>query len=345
MADRGNVETHAPNAARTLQSVLSRPFEPLTLQREMRLFPRALSLAPGSPGLPSDDFLANFLTGRRTHLAIVRHCFGADFRNFQNYALKRVETTPAVRQRLVQALDGNAELLEVMASAMRDGAMASMLAELTRAAEGLLFQVVRALSSGSLKCEHCKAEMVSRPAHWWSMQACVLGEAEYRFVDRLLCDVLAVNLLDVAFRNQSLPREQALSSLAGLCEPGAHPFKHWLDLVRVAYRAKDLTALATRAGLDGPSPDNNLQRCSRGEMLTVETIDNLIERLEHPANLRNLGMQARVLAFSIDFLRAAHAGPDCLGWDGAQAIVSARIEQLSTDMRLSFAAVARPLSG
>ncbi|MES2943546.1 MAG: hypothetical protein V4772_11820, partial [Pseudomonadota bacterium] len=319
--------------------VLSRPFQPLTLQRPMQLFPKALSLVPGSPGLPSDDFIANFLTGRRTHLAIVRQGFGADFRNFKNYALKRVETTPAVRRRLIQALDGNAELLEVMADAMRDATLVSKLAGLTRAAEGALYQVMQALSSGSMKCVHCKAELVSRPAQWWSMQSCVLGEAEYRFVDRLLCDVLAVKVLGVAFRGQWSLQEQALSSLAGLCEPGAHPFKHWLDLVRVAYRAKDLTALATRARLDGPSPDNHLQRCSRGEMLTVETINNLTERLEHSANLRNLGMQARVLAFAMDFLVAAHAGTNSLGWDAAQAIVKARIEQLNIDMRLSVAAV------
>jgi hypothetical protein len=337
LEDRGNVETHAPGAARTLQSVLSQPFEPLTLRHAMKLFPTALALTPGTPGLPSDDFLANFLSGHRTHLAMVRQGFGKDFKNFQNYALRRVETTPAVRQRLIQALEGNEQLLEILADSMRVGVQASQLAQLTRAGEGALYQVMRTLSSGSLKCVHCKAELVSRPAQWWGKQSCVLGEPEYRFVDRILYDLLAVILLPLAFQTNWSQKEHAVSRFASLCDPGTHPFKHWLDLVRGAYRAKDLTALAARAGLAGPSPDSHLQRCSRGEMLTAETIGELTKRLPQPKPLRDLGMQTRALAFAIDFLVAADGGPDSLGWEASQAIVKARILQLSSDLRLSFA--------
>lgn len=342
MTDRGNVETHAPSAARTLQSVLSQPFEPLTLRRAMKLFPTALSLVPGTPRVPSDDFLANLLSGRRTHLAMVRQGFGKDFKNFQNYALRRVETTPAVRQRLIQALEGNEQLLGILAESMRVGALASELAQLTRAGEGALYQMMRTLSSGSLKCVHCKAELVSRPAQWWGTQSCVLGEPEYRFVDRILYDLLAVILLALAFQANWSQREHAVGSLASLCDPGAHPFKHWLDLMRGAYRAKDLTALAARAGLAGPSPDSHLQRCSRGEMLTAETIGELTARLAQPKPLRDLGLQARILAFAIDFLVAADGGPDSLHWEAAQAVVKARILQLSTDLSLSFATAVLP---
>ncbi len=58
--------------------------------------------------------------------------------------------------------------------------------------------------------------------------------------------------------------------------------------MRHAHRAKDLAALATRAGLSGPSPDGYLQRCARGDMLTADTIKEVTARLKDPAPLRNL---------------------------------------------------------
>lgn len=107
LIDRGNVETHLPTVGQILQYGLSQPLELLTLRRSMKLFPTSLGLQPLEAGLPSDDFLANFLSGRRTYLAIIREGFGKDFKNFQNYALQRVETRPEVRERLLKALDGN----------------------------------------------------------------------------------------------------------------------------------------------------------------------------------------------------------------------------------------------
>ena len=128
-----------------------------------------------------------------------------------------------------------------------------------------------------------------------------------------------------------------MRSLAGLCDSGAHPFKNWLDRVRVAYRAKDLSALSTRAGMAGPSPDSHLQRCSRGEMLTAETIREVTALLAQPKLLRDMGMQSRALAFAIDFMVAADAGSRALAWEEAQAIVKARIVQIGSDLQLSFA--------
>ena len=336
LTDRGNVETHTPTVGQILQSELSQPFELLILRRSMKLFPTALGLKPLKAGLPSDDFLANLVSGRRTHLAIIRNGFGKDFKNFQNYVLQRVETTPEVRERLLEAVDGSEELLELLANSMREDALVAQLAQLTRASEGTLYQVMRTFSSGSLKCEHCQTELISRPTRWWREQACELGEAEYRFVDRILYDVLAATLLPLVFRSNWAQKKEAAEHLASLCNPGAHLFRNWLDLVRNAYRAKDLAALATRAGLSSPSPDSHLQRCARGDMLTADTIQEVTARLKDPTRLRNLGMQSRALAFAIDFLVAADSDASCLGWPDAQAIVRARILQLFQDLQLSF---------
>lgn len=331
------METHVQTVGQRLQYGLSQPFQPLILRRSMTLFPTALGLEPHKAGLPCDDFLANLLSGRRTYLAIIRKGFGKDFKNFRNYALQRVVTTSAVRQRLLKAVDGSEEILTTLTDRLREGVLIEQITQLTRTAEGTLYQVMRALSSGSLKCPHCKAELISRATQWWSEQACELGEAEYHFVDRILYDVLAITLLPLVFGSNSAQKKQAVEELACLCNADAHVFRNWFDLVRNAYRAKDLAALATRAALPGPSPDSNLQRCARGEMLTADLIHQVTERLKNQKPLRNLGMRARALAFAIDFIVAAHSGASPLDWSAAQSIVKARILRLFQDIQLSFA--------
>jgi len=331
------VETHNPTTGQILESGLGQPFEPLVLHRPMTLFPTALGLKPLKASLPSDNFIANFLSGRRTYLAIIRNGFGNDFKNFQNYALQRVETTPAVRQRLLEALNGSEEMLELLAEGMREGILVANLALIARVTEGTIYQVMQGLSSGPQKCPHCQAKLISSPMLWWREQSCDLGEAEFRFVDRLLYDVLAIRLLPWVFRPNWAQMKDAAEQLAALCVADGHLFKNWINRVQRDYRAKDLTALATRAGLIGPSPDSHLQRCARGEMLTVDTIQAVTARLPDRESLRKLGMQSRALAFAVDFIVAADSAESPLSWAAAQAIVGARLLRLSQDLELSSA--------
>lgn len=338
MDDRGNVETtlEKPNNDEALLS-LSLPFEALTLRRPMKLFPTSLGLKLGVSGLPSEEFLAILICGRRTYLAAVRALFGSDFKNFQNYARQRVQTTPETCQRLLGAVGGDAELLEALRVAIQRDPKARDLAVITRAAEGVASRVMQQLLAGSLKCPHCRGELISRPARWWRDQICVLGETERRFVDRILHGLMLVALVPLIGSSWSR-KEQEVSHLAALCKPGGHPFKHWLDRARAEWRAKDLTALAARSGLTGRSAAETLQRCARGEMLTVEVIEEVTARLRtHKQTLRSTGMQARALAFVVDFMIAADSSQEPLSTDAAQAIVSARIVQLYQDLRLTFA--------
>lgn len=329
------METLLSRKPRTLQEALVFPFESLTIKRSMTLYPTALGLRPGVPALPSDDFLANLLAGRRSYLAVIRRGFGRDYKNFENFALQRVRTSKDVYKRLVLAVGGDTQLLELLAELLRSGALVQQLARLTRAAEGLVYQLMAALSSGSCKCTNCGAELVSRPAVWWKRQTCSLGEAEYKFVDRVLCDVLAAAAIPLLFQRGWYGLHAAAETLVELSASGGHPFKHWLTKVCRAYRAKDLTALAVRAGLEGQYPDSHLQRCSRGEMLTLETIEAVTARLANPEDLRVQGKLARAIGLAVDFLVAADGRPDHLAWPEAQAIVRARIKQLAEDILLS----------
>lgn len=339
--NRGIVETDIATGDMSFYSVLSEPFEPLALSRSMQLFPTALGLQPHTAALPSDEFLANLMSGRRTYKAIFREGFGTDFKNFLNFALRKVETTPATRQRLLKAVGGDEQLLAQLAEAARQHALGAQLAKVARALEGTLYQLFRALSTGSRKCHHCQAEMISVSTQWWSEQPCELGEAEGQFIDRILYDVLALSLLPLAFKSRWAHRRRAVDQLADLCDARAHIFRNWLDVVRSAYRAKDLTALAVRAGMEGPSPDSHLQRCARGKMLTVETIQAVTARLKSPAPLRVLGMHARALALAVDFLVAADRSTTPLDWTAAQAVLQARLVQLFQDFELNLSVGAR----
>ena len=139
-------------------------------------------------------------------------------------------------------------------------------------------------------------------------------------------------------------KQHAAARIANLCSGDAHVFRNWLDLVRHRYRAKDLASLATRAGMFGPSPDSHLQRCARGEMLTVDTINEVTTRLNDPKPLRNLGLHARALAFAIDFLIASDRGFSPLEWLVAQAVIKDRLMQLFQDLKLGTTTGARRLT-
>lgn len=337
MTDRGNVETHAPTVSQTLGEAFGLPYEPLTLCRPMQLFPTSLGLLPHSPQVPSDNFLANLVSGKRTHLAIVREIFGKNYKNFVNFARGEVSTSPKVYTALVQALNGDEELLSLFAKNMRLGILPVQTANVMRLIETVLNQLGSAASSGTGMCPACRQKRISQASQWWSEQKCSLGPPEYRFVDRLLLDTLAVVILPRAFSADWSQREDPATPVISMCASGAHPFKHWLKRVMVSHRASDLTSLATKSRLEGPSPDSHLQRCSRGEMLTLETIDALTTGLDQPKPLRDLGRQTRALAFVIDFLIAANTHEEPLSWSTAQQIIQERMIRLRKDLHESLA--------
>lgn len=333
--NRGNVETTLQDSQVELVLGLAQVFEPITLQRPMALFPTSLGLQPGAAGIPSDEFLAALLLGRPTFLAAVRGLFGSDFKNFQNYARQRVKTTADVRDRLLSAVGGDAVLLETLARVLRHDPKVGDLSRLVRAAEGVVQRFMLTILSGSLRCPQCRHELISRPMRWWSEQPCVLGASERRFVDRILRGVMATVVFPHLFSSWAV-KQKALDQLAALCRQEAHPFRQWLSEVGAAYRAKDLTALAARAGLEAHWAPESLQRMSRGEMLTAEMIEKLTARLAiRKAELRALGMRARALAFVVDFLLAADMGAQSLNRETAQAIVGARLQRLVEDLRLN----------
>ena len=330
------METHTPTLSQSLDETFGLSYEPLTLCRPMQLFPTSLGLLPHTPQRPSHNFLANLVSGKRTHLAIVREIFGKNFKNFVNFARGEVQTSPKVYAALVQAPNGDEELLKHFAKNMKLGLLPIQGANIMRLIETVLNQVASAASSGAGMCSICRQKRISQSSQWWSEQKCSLGPPEYRFVDRLLLDILAVVILPRAFSADWSQRDDPANPLISMCAPGAHPFKHWLKRVMASHRASDLTSLATKSRLEGPSPDSHLQRCSRGEMLTFETIDAVTTGLSQPKPLRDLGRQTRSLAFVIDFLVAADIRAQQLSWSDAQQIIHDRLFRLRNDLHESL---------
>lgn len=319
---------------RAIESLIV-PFEPVTIRRHLKVFASSAGLTPGVTSIPNDDFLANLVSGKRSFLAIVRRTFGTDFRNFLNYSARGAErTTPEVRARLIACVGGKEEILTEIAMAAREGMLAAKLGKLVKRGEGVLFRFMRAAMSKKLLCPHCQKNMITAPAEWWARQQCDLAEPEYRFVDRILYDVLAATLLPLILATPQ-EREERAVGLANLCSPGAHMFGHWLTMVCAAYRAPNLAALQARARLKSVTPDS-LYRFGRGEMITFEAIAEITKELPRDRWLAQLGIAARGLAFAADAIQAAHRGAEELDHETAQQILRARLMQMKNDLRLSF---------
>lgn len=319
------------------RSSLVLPFDPLTLRRPMRLFPTALGLPVGEAAVPGDDFLANLIFGRPTFLALVRALFGDDFKNFQNYAHGRVRTTPATLGRLLAKVEGSQQVLDQLSAGFPKGAPAAAIGMTVRIAEGFAVQIMRVLLSRSLKCPNCGHELISRPAQWWASQSsCSLAEPEWRFVDRILLGMMFTELVPLIGKDWPV-KEAAVREIADLCAEGAHPFRHWLQIAQRAWQATSLASLAVRAAMPGNYPAETLHRCGRGEMLTLDTINDLTSRLRTDKDrIAKRGLQARALAFAIDFIVAADRAEVPIGPSGAQALVQERFLQLYQDLRYSF---------
>jgi hypothetical protein len=319
-----------------LGEALVAPFEPLTLTRPMLLFPTALGLKPGETKMPSEDFLANLTSGRRSFQAIFRDLFGKDFRNFLNYSLGKRKTTPEVYDRLLTHVGGTPQMLDLLATSVQPHSDAPTLRMLYRTGEGALFRFINTVLSMKTSCPNCGGNLITDPAAWWSEQPCDLAPPEWRFADRILYDLIASHWLSGIFK-QRTPDSVYAGGPVDLCLDGRHPFGHWIDAVMRPYKARTIGALPARAGAQ--TNEDSLYRIARGETLTVEVIDDLTANLPENTRdaLRRLDRFARVIAFVIDFLAAAHRGDDALPQDIALRVVKQRMSRLpKTSMPLQF---------
>ena len=335
----GKVETTPMAAAsnRNLLETLATPYLPVTLARPMRMGRTALGLEPRVAGVPSDDYLANFFFGRRSFKAVVRSIFQTEFHNLANYAKGR-NSSPEVRQRLLSLASGEETLLTIYAATCSESGASVSLAHALRAAEGLLYKLMRVVIALEAPCPCCGGNLVTPAKVWWSVQAIKLGDAETEFVDRILN-------LPVAFATLGHLTSFQVASMAelkALLAAGSSPVRNWLQMVMDAYRAANLANLAARAGARS-TETATLYRLKDGDALTFEVIEDLIRGLlmtnpPRAKELRIAGRTARVLSFVVDLLQSAHAGSHRLDESAAQEIVYQRVIQLDHDIRLVLAA-------
>lgn len=325
------------SSSTSLLEALTSPYLPVTLARPMRLGKTALGLEPGLAGIPSNDYLANFYFGHRSFKAVVRARFQAEFHNLANYAKGR-STLPEVRKRLLALASGDETLLRVYAATCSGPGTHATFADALRAGEGMLHKLMKVVLELKAPCPCCGGNLVTPASDWWGEQRALLGHAETEFIDRVLNLPVAFATLGHLTSFQVASMQQ----LKALLVPGRTPVGHWLQMVMLAYRAKNLANLAVRAGAV-TTETATLYRLQGGDALTFEVIEDLVRGLllRDPPRARELriaGRTVRVLSFVVDFLQSALAGAHRLDQVIAQEIVYQRVVQLDHDVRLVVAA-------
>ena len=212
-----------------------------------------------------------------------------------------------VYDRLLTRAGGTPQMLDLLVTSVRAHSDAPTLGRLYRAGEGAPFRFINTVLSLKTSCPNCGGNLITEPAVWWSEQPCDLAPPEWRFADRILCDLIASQWLTAIFKQRRL--DTVSDGWVDLCLDSRHPFGHWIDAVMRPYKARTIAALPARAGAH--TTEDSLYRIARGEMLTVEVINDLTAKLPDGTRdaLRRLGRSARVVAFLMDFLTAAHRGP------------------------------------
>lgn len=332
VGDLGFMEIQPLDRNLPLIDALNVSFEDVMVAREMRQFSRALGLVPNVSGKPSMGVVAAIVFGRTSLKAVLRRELGdAQFRNLQNYALGKVKSSRTIGLDVagLQELDEEQlrALMEMLMEVLRDPENAS-LTRLITMVEGAAYRLFTAIRSEPVHCPHCKANTILTTERWWARQACNLGLAEMRLIDRSCMVAIAIQGV---LRWSGKGAGSRRPTVQSLVSPEAHPNANWLNVVASFYRAESLASLAIRAGTD--LKDDTIWRHARGEMLTPETVEKLLRNVSDHDALTKSAVTVRTLAFAIEFLQAANRDYD-LKPEVARKIISARVQTLQMEFNL-----------
>lgn len=218
-------------------------------------------------------------------------------------------------------------LVDELAAMLRDPESASLV-RLMQAGEGAVYRLIHALHSVPVPCPCCNANVIPSSPRWWEKQACVIGQPEADFIDRLCMVSIGMHAI-INLRGDA--GHTPPPSLLEIADAQMHPNGNWLQAVGRAFASPNLSHLAARAGA-AMTPDSVL-RVSRGDSLTPEAVAALTQHVDQGGAVRAAAATARLLALAIEFLMAAHTGPE-LSEEVARKIVEGRIATLGSDLDL-----------
>lgn len=325
----------------TLAEIFVVPLWEVELQRPMQLFGKALGLPAGTRATPTADFLIKVCTDYPSHQAWLRAEAGGQYKNLENLLRGRGQRSRSTLTRLEQAMPWAGNLLADVEPSAPDAPLWPAFLQVFQLVEGIPFRLFQALMSHEVACPHCGANVLQDANAWWGSQRLSWGDPEIRLAERLLVvTTTATGLALVADRTRA--GTEGFGETLDLATPRRHPIGNWMEQVKKAHGVRTLDALAQRLPIgDGDTviDQTRLNKWASGmDLMSMAAGRELTAGLPNQSALDRRLIAARMIAFVIDFLRAA-APVERPSRVDVQTLVEARLRQLRSNTLLAASTV------
>ena len=340
-------ETSSADAA--LEEMFIVPYESVTIIRPLGPYGRMLSLSPGVRSAPNADFLYRLLTNHSSHQALLRTATGDQFKNLENLIRGRHQVSATTRSVLAARLQCGLDFIAELDGSAPNGPLLPGLQQLVQLFEGIPSWLAGTILSVNVPCPCCGANMVNDVDVWWQRHAPSLGEAEYRFVERLLRALIGASLCELLAHHLAGARPPSLGNLSVLANPVRHPIGNWLGEILAQLEFQSLSQLTAHMQLKGHAESafahGRLRTWSSGQDDMPFAEGQILARSvgTPPGNERRL-CAARTIALATDFIMASAPGDDLSKRSKAQTVLDARVRALSVNTELVCRRIAGKLS-
>lgn len=350
-------DTSAADAA--LEEMFIVPYGSVTIIRPLGPYGRMLSLSPGVRSAPNADFLYRLLTNHSSHQALLRTATGDQFKNLENLIRGRHQVSATTRSVLAQRLQCGLDFIAELDGSAPNGPLVPGLQQLVQLFEGIPSWLAGTILSVNVPCPCCGANMVNDVDVWWQRHAPSLGQAEYRFVERLLRALIGASLCELLAHHLTGARPPSLGNLSSLANPDRHPIGNWLAEILEQMSFQSMSQLTAHMQLKGHDENayahGRLRKWSAGLDVMPFAEGQSIARSSGtpPGNERRL-CAARTIALATDFIMASASGDDLSTRSKAQTVLDGRLRALGVNTelvcrritgKLSITPAATPSSG
>ena len=311
---------------------VSVPFEPLTLLRQPGPHARLLGLEVGRAQAPHAEFLFRLLTGHDSHQAYLRREIGPQYKNLENLVRGRHRLTETSVTVLAGLLGVSQDYVSTWHGAAPDGPLMPGILLAFELLEAVPSKLSSLLFSTEVPCPCCGTNVLHDANVWWRKHAAALGEAEWRFVERMLNAILGAFLIRGLMGPITDGEDRAwLATIDALADPARHPMGQWLAEGQRLLGCESLADLAVRMKLTGDQgaafSHPRLKKWSSGQdPMPAAMAGALIKACDDPEWTRWRLAFARSFAMLTEFLMAAW--PDGLSRKDAQQIVHSRYQAI-----------------
>lgn len=304
------------------------PFEPITLVRPAGPYARLLGLEVGQPQAPAAEFLVRLLSGYDSHQAYLRSKFGSQYKNLENHLRGRHRPTDTSLKLLADITGESVDFLLKCHGASPEGPLVPGALVAFELFESLPSKLSNSLWEVEVACPCCGANVVHDAKAWWRKHGPLLGEAEVRFVERMLNAIFGGEL--VCRLRSEVMKDSGEAGLQGwdtFAAPERHPMGHWIAEGQRLLRCNTLAEVAARMNLQGGEGQHfshaRLKKWSSGQdLMPVKMTTAFTEACARPSwNWIRLAA-ARAFAVLTEFVMAACPAP--LSRAEAQQVVHSR---------------------